>query len=100
MKINISNNIIKRVLINKYSVLLVIFIVIISFFDKHNLIKRWQIESKNRELKKEIQFYQNEIQTTKSLMYELQSDNEHLEKFAREHYLMKRKDEDIYIIKE
>jgi cell division protein FtsB len=33
-------------------------------------------------------------------MNELQSNDDNLEKFAREHYLMKRKDEDIYIIKE
>jgi len=41
-----------------------------------------------------------EIKTNKQKKNELQSSNENLEKFAREHYYMKRENEDIFIIKE
>ena len=33
-------------------------------------------------------------------MYKLEHDNEYLEKFAREHYHMKNKNEEIFIIKD
>jgi cell division protein FtsB len=33
-------------------------------------------------------------------MYKLENDNEYLEKFAREHYHMKNKNEEIFIIKD
>jgi cell division protein FtsB len=51
-------------------------------------------------MEKEVKFYEDEIKATKQKKIELQSNNENLEKFAREHYYMKRKDEDIFIVKE
>jgi cell division protein FtsB len=42
----------------------------------------------------------DEIEKNKSEMYKLENDNEYLEKFAREHYHMKNKNEEIFIIKD
>lgn len=90
----------KMVLLNKYLLLLVGFGVYISFFDDHNLIDRWQTQRKIRELQKEYEYYQNEIKQNKEKIKLLQNDTEYLERFARENYYMKAKDEDIFIIKE
>ena len=43
-------------------------------------------------------YYLKEIDQNKIDMHELMSDNQHLEKFARERYLMKKDDEDIFLI--
>ena len=43
-------------------------------------------------------YYLKEIDQNKIDMHELMSDNQHLEKFARERYLMKKDDEDIILI--
>jgi len=51
-------------------------------------------------LEKEYKFYQDEIKSNKTKKFELQSSNANLEKFAREHYFMKKENEDIFIIKE
>ena len=58
----------------------------------------------NKEFKKEIEelnniinFYNKEISKDKDTIIELQ-DSLQLEKFAREQYLMKKENEDIYII--
>lgn len=42
---------------------------------------------------------QKEIEQVKEKMHQLTTNKEELEKFAREHYLMKKKDEVIYLFK-
>ncbi len=91
---------IKPVLLNKYLLVLIVFVVFVTFFDNHNLIKRWKTNQNIKQLEKEVLFYQNEIETNKQKMEELQSDDDNLEKFAREQYLMKRENEDIFILDE
>lgn len=91
---------IRKIFLNKYLVVLTIFAVFITFFGEYNLIRRWQTRQKIKEQEKELKFYQDEIIATKQKKNQLQSSDENLEKFAREHYFMKNKDEDIYIIKE
>ena len=76
------------------------FAVFIVFFDNHNLIHRWGTQRRIVEMEKELKYYQNEIEVTKQKKNELQSNKENLEKFAREHYFMKKESEDIFIIKE
>jgi len=91
---------IKRIFLNKYLIVLLVFVVFVTFFDNHNLINRWQTHQKIKQMEKELKFYQNEIKTSKLKKNELQSNKENLEKFAREHYYMKKQNEDIFIIKE
>lgn len=45
-------------------------------------------------------YYLQEIEANKVVMQELMSDPEHLEKYARERYLMKKENEDIFLIVE
>jgi len=90
----------KKILLNKYLIVFVVFAVLVTFFDNHNLIHRWKTHQKIVQMEKEYKFYQDEIKTTKQKKNELQSSKENLEKFAREHYYMKRQNEDIFIIKE
>jgi len=49
-------------------------------------------------LKKEKAYYQNKIEEDNRKMKELLSNKDNLEKFAREQYLMKNKNEDIFVI--
>jgi len=57
------------------------------------------MDSKIIELNKEYQYYEDEIKDNKLKLDELQNSDEYLEKFAREKYLMKKADEEIFIIK-
>lgn len=90
----------KLIFLNKYLIVFVSFTVFITFFDNHNLINRWQTHQKINHLENELLFYQEEIKATKQKKNELESSNQNLEKFAREQYLMKKENEDIFIIKE
>ena len=84
---------------NKFILTLVVFVVWMVFFDQNNLVSRVHNNRKIAELEQQKEFYIAEIARSQRLLNELKGDNESLEKFAREQYLMKKDNEDIYIIK-
>lgn len=85
---------------NKYTLVGLLFLVWISFFDKNSFIEKAQLRNKINTLTKEKTYYQQKIEEDNRKMRELLSNRDNLEKFAREQYLMKKNDEDIFIIVE
>jgi len=81
---------------NSYIVILTIFIVWMLFFDENTHLNN-EFRKEIKELKSTINFYKTEIQKDKKVIKELQ-DSLQLERFAREKYLMKKDNEDVYII--
>ena len=86
--------------INKYTITLAIFAVIIIVVDDNSLVDRYKAYREKRELQKEKAQYEENIKKDKEFLEAIQSDPMALEKFAREEYKMKSEDEDVYIIKE
>lgn len=84
---------------NKYLIAIVLFIVWITFFDNFNLIKQSKIKKNIKQLEENKKFYIQEITKDSSEYYNLLNDAEKREKFAREKFLMKKEDEDVYIIR-
>jgi len=84
----------------KYWIVGGIFLILISFFDENNLVKRFENERRIHHLEDEIQNYQKIVQNNLEKINELKTNNANLEKFARETYGMKKTNEDVYIIKE
>lgn len=68
------------------------------FFDKNDLFSQWARRAEVKKLENDVQYYHDEIDRNKKEMEELQSNPKLLEKFAREHYLMHRDNEDIFIL--
>lgn len=91
---------IKRIFLNKYVIVLLIFVVVIVFFDDHNLISRFQTLRKTDRVKKQIEYYEKDIKDNRQKINELKAGGKSVEKFAREQYLFKKDNEDIFIIKE
>ncbi len=85
-------------LLNKYVFATVVFFVWLAFFDRNNLVEEMQLRRKIVTLKREKEYYRKKIEEDKRKMEELLSSRENLEKFAREQYLMKRANEDIFVI--
>jgi cell division protein DivIC len=83
---------------NKYFLTLTIFVIWILLLDTNNLIERFNQISEVRKLNKDKEYYLKKIEEDRRKLNELKTDNHNLEKFAREQYLMKKKDEDLYII--
>lgn len=86
------------VLRNKYILTLLIFIIWLILLDSNNLIARYKEMKNLRKLKSDREYFTKRIEEDKRKLYELRTDNQNLEKFAREQYRMKKPDEDLYII--
>ena len=85
---------------NKYAVAIIVFTVWVSLFDQNSLLFRYKLSSRIDKMKKQKELYQEQIKKNKTKIEELQSSPENLEKFAREEYLMKKKNEVIFVIRE
>ena len=86
------------VLRNKYILTIIIFIVWLVLLDSNNLIARYKEMKNLRKLKAEREYYTKRIEEDKSKLQQLRTDDQNLEKFAREQYKMKKPDEDLYIV--
>lgn len=87
-----------KTLRNKYVLTIVIFIIWILLFDSNNLIARYKEMRELHKLRIDREYYVEKIEKDRKKLHELKTDNQNLEKFAREQYRMKRPDEDLYII--
>lgn len=89
---------IPAVLQNKYLLTVVIFVIWLLLFDSNNLISRYKQLRQLHKLRADREYYIRRIESDRQKLHELRTDNHNLEKFAREQFLMKRPDEDLYII--
>ncbi|HYF32668.1 MAG TPA: septum formation initiator family protein [Chitinophagaceae bacterium] len=87
-------------LTNKYLVAGVAFTVFIVFFDDRDLVSNFRHTRELKELEQSRQHYQAEIAKTKEELKQLRTNAALLEKYAREKYLMKRDNEDIFLLRE
>jgi cell division protein DivIC len=87
-----------RFFINKYSITTLIFVAWLIFFDSNNILTNMRTKDKLNELKKEKRFYIDEIKKDSVLIQKLLYDTLELEKYAREKYLMKKNNEDLYLL--
>lgn len=88
------------ILRNKFVLTTLVFGVWIVLFDQNNLLDRWSDMNKLKQLEKEKEYYRTKIKEDQKRIQELTSDKDDLEKFAREKYLMKKDDEDVFIVVE
>jgi len=85
---------------NKFLIATVFFVVWMLFFDHNNLFLHLQYRNELNDLKKSKQYYKEQISKTREEVELLKTDPKWMEKVAREQYLMKRDNEDVYLIKE
>ncbi len=83
---------------NKFFIVTIAFIVWMLFFDKNDIISQYEYHQQVNDLKKERDFYKLETEKVSKDLDELTSNPEKLEKFAREKYLMKKDNEDVFVI--
>lgn len=85
---------------NKFLIASIAFIVWMLFFDRNDLTSQLHYKKQRTNLEKQKDFYNREIAEIEKNLEELSSDPIKLEKFAREKYLMKKENEDLFIIVE
>jgi len=93
-------NLLPKPLRNKYLILLLLFIFWIVFLDDYNLIDQNKMQNSVDDLKEQKEFYISEIKSDSAELSKLKNDSEEQEKFAREKFLMKKDNEDVFIIRD
>jgi len=84
--------------LNKYIITLVVFVVFIVFIDENNVIRRVEYEIKIKDLRQEIRHYQKLRDQSSLKLQKLHSSDEELERIAREDYLMKKPNEEVFSV--
>ncbi len=74
-----------------------VFMVWMIFWDENSFLIDNEFNEEINKLESDKEFYQTEIESDKAKIKKLQ-DTIQLDKFAREEYMMKKENEDIYII--
>jgi cell division protein FtsB len=82
---------------NIFVLIFVIFLIWMLFFDENSYVTHRKFDKEIDDLENTIYFYKTKIEQDKAIIKKLQ-DSLQLERFAREKYLMKKENEDIYII--
>jgi cell division protein DivIC len=83
---------------NKYLIAFLCFSVWMIFFDEHNILFMRLNLNKLKKYRVESSYYKEKILADSERLKELQTSSKNLEKFAREQFLMKKKNEDIFVI--
>ena len=85
---------------NKYVIASIALLAWLIFFDGNDFFTQYSYRQKLNELEKEKEYYMVEIEKNRQELQSLVSSKKNLEKFAREKYLMKKDNEDIFVILE
>jgi len=83
---------------NFYFLSTAFFLVWLAFIDSNDLFMQASLSTKKNRLLQSRLFYEEKILEVKNDKAALESDPILLEKLAREKYLMKKENEDLYII--
>ncbi len=85
---------------NKYLITFVVFLVWIFFIDTFDIITQVRMNNEFKQLKEQQEFYKTEIEKDSIKVYNLNNNPEEQERFARERFLMKKDNEDVFIVRD
>jgi len=88
----------KGIPINKYCVAILVFLVVTFGIGDSSLQKRVAYNQDISHLRSEIEYYKKLKEENTEKLNSLKSDNESLERYAREQFHMKKPNEDLFII--
>ena len=86
------------VLKNKFLLAIVAFLVWMFFFDRNDILSQFERVRHSNELKKMEEKKGLEITNTRNELDLLKTNAQTIEKYAREKYLMKKDNEDLFIV--
>lgn len=85
---------------NKYFIALAAFAVIMLFLDKNDIFTSMARNRELRELEQSKEYFTKQIATERKDLEALKNDPAALERYAREKYLMKGDNEDLFLLSE
>lgn len=89
---------IKVWILNKYTITIVFFLMWIGFIDNNSYLVIRELNKEIRQYEEQLAFYKGEFEKNDNFYKKLEKNKSEKEKFARENYFMKKRDEEIFII--
>ena len=83
---------------NKYLLTGAAFLVVMFFFDPKDFPSQWERRAKLKEFQKNERHLSQQITDAHNELYLLKTNAQTIEKYAREKYLMKKDNEDLFIV--
>jgi len=83
---------------NKYIIASTAFIFLMLFIDHNDIFVQFDRQRQLKALLISKNFYEQQIDQTKKNLSDLQNNPAALEKYAREKYLLKRDNEDLFVV--
>ena len=83
---------------NKYFITFAIFAMVMLVFDKNDLFTQAERKRELNNLLRSKQFFTDQINAEKAELDKLRTNPATLERYAREKYLMKKDNEDLFIV--
>ena len=83
---------------NKYFLSVGGFVIWMLFFDRNDMFTQMQRRSELTELRQSKHYFEKQIAENRKFSQDLQYNASTIEKYAREKYLMKRDNEDLFVI--
>lgn len=87
-----------RMLRNRYGAGLLAMLLWIGLFADYDLYTMVKLRWRLHDLSRQRDHFEEQIAVTRAQLHEITSDQALLEKFARERYLMKRDNEDVFVL--
>ena len=95
--LNVSNSF-KQWIWNKYALIIVLFLVWMFFFDMNSFLVHHKLNKEINEIEHKISHFSEKLKQDSVQYYTLKNSKNAREKYARENYFMKKKNEDIFIV--
>lgn len=91
-----------KYILNKFTKVQLAFILILLvccfIISDSSIFARFGYDLEISDLKDQITYYKDKIETDKRKLNELKSDKDNIEKFARENYKMKKDNEEVFVV--
>lgn len=89
-----------RILLNKYLIVAVLFVVWMLFFDQNSFLIHRELDEQIKELKHDKKSFAEKLKNENAKIQEMKSDSNEIERVAREKHFLKKEGEDVFIVEE
>ncbi len=83
---------------HKYFLTAGLFVLWMLFFDEYNFFMQRRLEKQIRDTEEKIAFYEKEIKKLSEEYEQLSKNTDAIERYGREHYFLKKDNEDIFVL--
>lgn len=85
-------------LLNKYIIIGCLFIIWMFFFDTNSYLNHRALDKEIKRLHEVVYYYKNKIEKETKEYNSLKNNPEEREKYVRENYFFKKKNEEVFIV--